>query len=212
MTNLTISIFGNKVFPEILNELNLFSNTKIIYVENINSNIINKVTNKQIIVFFAKEKNANEAVFLKDKNLPSLLVFDPLKIIKIQKNIFTDQILLPFRAINFKNKIHAILARHTFKESSLIELGKYIINKNERKIKNNDLELKLTEKEIDFLILFTLHNNPISKNFILKNLWKYSVESDTHTVETHIHRLRKKIYDKFNDDNFIKNNNKGYYI
>ena len=60
--------------------------------------------------------------------------------------------------------------------------------------------------------MFSQNNKPLSKNFVLEKVWNYSPESDTHTVETHIHRLRKKILDKFNDDNFIKNNEKGYYI
>ena len=88
----------------------------------------------------------------------------------------------------------------------------YTIDKNERKIKKDDLELQLTEKEVNFLILFSKNNKPLSRNFVLKNVWNYSLKSETHTIETHIHRLRKKIFQKFNDDNFIKNNNKGYYI
>ena len=51
-----------------------------------------------------------------------------------------------------------------------------------------------------------------SRNIVLNKVWNYSTESDTHTVETHIHRLRKKILEKFDDNNFIKNNDKGYYI
>ena len=82
---------------------------------------------------------------------------------------------------------------------------------NER-LKKNDLELKLTEKEINFLILFSQSREPVSKNVVLKNVWNYSSESDTHTVETHIHRLRKKILETFKDNQFIKINNKGYYI
>ena len=88
----------------------------------------------------------------------------------------------------------------------------YIIDRNERKIKKNELELQLTEKEIDFLISFSKSSKPLSKNYVLKNVWKYSDESDSHTVETHIYRLRKKILEKFKDNNFIKNNEKGYYI
>ena len=88
----------------------------------------------------------------------------------------------------------------------------YIIDKNERKIKKDDLELQLTEKEVNFLILFSKNNKPLSRNFVLRNAWNYSLKSETHTIETHIHRLRKKIFQKFNDNNFIKNNNKGYYI
>jgi len=70
----------------------------------------------------------------------------------------------------------------------------------------------LSEKEISFLILFSKSKEPISRSLVLKNVWNYSPESETHTVETHIHRLRKKILEKFDDNNFIKNNNKGYYI
>ena len=88
----------------------------------------------------------------------------------------------------------------------------YIIDRNERKIKKNNLELDLSEKEVNFLILFSESQGPIKRNFFLKNLWKYSESSETHTVETHIHRLRKKILEKFGDNNFIKNNDKGYYI
>jgi len=74
------------------------------------------------------------------------------------------------------------------------------------------LEIKLSEKEINFLILFSKNKEPINRILVLIIVWNYSSESETHTVETHIHRLRKKILEKFGDDNFIKNNNKGYYI
>ena len=62
------------------------------------------------------------------------------------------------------------------------------------------------------MILFSKNKEPISRHSVLKTVWNYSSASETHTVETHIHRLRKKILTKFKDDNFIKNNNKGYYI
>ena len=103
-------------------------------------------------------------------------------------------------------------AKYKFKESSLINLQGYIVDKNERKIKKDNLELQLTEKEINFLILFSQSEKPLSRNFVLKKVWNYSSKSDTHTVETHIHRLRNKILKKFDDNNFIKNNDKGYFI
>ena len=65
---------------------------------------------------------------------------------------------------------------------------------------------------ISFLLAYFILIEPKKRNFLLKNVWNYSSKSDTHTVETHIHRLRKKILEKFGDNNFIKNNNKGYYI
>jgi len=102
--------------------------------------------------------------------------------------------------------------KNKFKKNSLIKLNNYIIDKNERTIRKDNLKLKLSEKEINFLILFSKNSNPVSRKLVLKNVWHYSSESETHTVETHIYRLRKKILKKFNDNNFIKNNNKGYYI
>ena len=114
--------------------------------------------------------------------------------------------------IIFEKKLISLIAKYKFKKNSLIQLNEYIIDKNERNIKKNNLQLKLSEKEINFLILFSRSKEPVSKNIVLKNVWNYSSESETHTVETHIHRLRKKILKKFGDDNFIKNNNEGYYI
>ena len=119
---------------------------------------------------------------------------------------------MPFSILDLKKKIISLLARYEFYKGSLIDLNGYIINKNERKIKRSNLELQLTEKEINFLILFSQSNKPFNRNFLLKNVWNYSPESETHTIETHIHRLRKKILKQFNDNNFIKNNEEGYYI
>ena len=119
---------------------------------------------------------------------------------------------MPFSILDFEKKIISLIAKNEFKKNSLIRLSGYIIDKNERKIKKNNLELQLSEKEVNFLILFSKNKDPINRNLVLKSVWKYSVDSETHTVETHIHRLRKKILDKFKDNNFIKNNNKGYYI
>ena len=125
---------------------------------------------------------------------------------------FVEQLNIPFRILDLEKKIVSLLARYKFNKSSLINLSGYTIDKNERKVRKNNLVLQLTEKEINFLILFSQNNQPLSRNFILKNVWNYSSKSDTHTVETHIHRLRKKFLEKFKDSNFIKNNDKGYYI
>ena len=119
---------------------------------------------------------------------------------------------MPFSILDFKKKVITAFAKNEFKKNSLINLNDYVIDKNERKIKKNNLELQLSEKEINFLILFSEKKEPINRSLVLKNVWNYSSESETHTVETHIHRLRKKILQKFGDNNFIKNNNKGYYI
>ena len=92
-----------------------------------------------------------------------------------------------------------------------MQIHNYILDKNERKLTKEKLSLDLTEKEIDLIEL--LYNKSfIKKKEILSIIWKYSDDADTHTVETHIYRLRKKIKKVFDDDLFIKNNKKGYNI
>ena len=86
------------------------------------------------------------------------------------------------------------------------------MNKNEKRLVKDKNYISLTEKEIQLLELLLLNEKPISKNKILEEVWKYSTSADTHTVETHIYRLRKKIKSKFKDENFILNNKSGYLL
>ena len=87
-----------------------------------------------------------------------------------------------------------------------------MLDKNERKLSKAENSIILTEKEVQLLELFLNEKKPISKDNILSSVWNYSSEADTHTVETHIYRLRKKINEKFLDENFILNNKDGYYL
>ena len=212
MTDLTISIFGNKIFSEILNEMRLFSKYKIIYYEDLNLCVSDAEEKNQLVIFFVSGLNKIFFDEVKKNNFPLITITQSPIQQKMLLGEFVEQLNMPFTILDLEKKVVSLLARFKFKKSSLINLRGYTINKNERKIKRNNLELQLTEKEIDFLILFSQNVKPLSRNFILKNVWYYSSKSDTHTVETHIHRLRKKILKKFSDNNFIKNNNKGYYI
>ena len=99
-----------------------------------------------------------------------------------------------------------------FNKNSSIEIKNYFLNKNEKKLSKLENFIILTEKEIQLLELFLNIKKPISKDKILSTVWNYSTDADTHTVETHIYRLRKKIADKFMDNNFIYNNKDGYYL
>ena len=212
MDNHTISIFGSKIFLEIINEVKLFSKFKIKFYDNLDLCIEDAEKESQLVVFFANELNKNFLNKIKINNFPLILVVKfPVTKNKLSGEII-EQLDMPFTIFDFKKKIISLIAKNEFKKNSLIHLSGYIIDKNERNIKKDNLELQLSEKEINFLILFAKNKEPISKNLLLKNVWKYSAGSETHTVETHIHRLRKKILKKFNDRDFIKNNNKGYYI
>ena len=212
MSNLTISIFGNKIFLEIINEVKLFSKFKIQYYEDLNLCEQDAEKHNTLAIFFVGKKDISSFRKNKINNFPSILITES----SIPKSMFSselrEQLKMPFTILEFEKKVISLLAKNEFRKNSLIQLDDYIIDKNERKIKKNDLELQLSEKEINFLILFSKNKEPISRNLVLKNVWHYSSKTETHTVETHIHRLRKKILEKFGDDNFIKNNNKGYYI
>ena len=212
MNKLTISTFGNKIFPEIINEIKLFSEIKVKYYENLNLCIDEVNEENHLLVFFVTDLNKNYLSKIKIKNLPIILIFEP----SVERNLISGELIeklnMPFTISDFNKRIISLNAKNKFKKNSLINLNKYVIDKNERKIKKNNLELKLSEKEIDFLILFTKTKKPVTRDIVLENVWNYSLESETHTVETHIHRLRKKIFEKFGDNNFIKNNDQGYYI
>ena len=212
MDNHTISIFGSKILLEIINEVKLFSKFKIKFYDNLDLCIEDAKKESQLVVFFVNELNKNFLNKIKINNFPLILVVEsPVTKNKLSGELI-EQLDVPFTIFDFKKKIISLIAKNEFKKNSLIHLSGYIIDKNERKIKKDNLELQLSEKEINFLILFTENKDPISKNLLLKNVWNYSAGSETHTVETHIHRLRKKILKKFDDRDFIKNNNKGYYI
>ena len=108
--------------------------------------------------------------------------------------------------------VESIAAKKIFSKNSSIEIKKYLLNKNEKKLTKNNIEIILTEKEIQLLELFLNNKKPISKDEILSSVWNYSSDADTHTVETHVYRLRKKINDKFSDENFIVNTKDGYSL
>ena len=127
-------------------------------------------------------------------------------------NNFDALILLPTSLKEINAVIESVAAKKTFSKNSSIKIKKYLLNKNEKKLSKNENEIILTEKEIQLLELFLNSKKPISKDKILSSIWNYSSNADTHTVETHIYRLRKKINDKFSDENFIINTKDGYFL
>tara|TARA_B100000700_G_scaffold320121_1_gene416773 strand:- start:461 stop:874 length:414 start_codon:yes stop_codon:yes gene_type:complete len=130
---------------------------------------------------------------------------------KIKKNF--DYILKLPTSIKELNKIiESSEAKNQFTKNSSIKIKKYFLDKNEKKLTKGESFISLTEKEIQLLELFLLKKKILSKDSILSQVWNYSSNADTHTVETHIYRLRKKISKEFSDEHFILNNKEGYYI
>ena len=130
-----------------------------------------------------------------------------------KKDVRFDHILkLPTTIEEINNAAESASARRKFNQNSSINIKSYLLDKNEKKLLKGNEFIILTEKEIQLLDLFLKSKKQISKNDILTSVWNYSSDADTHTVETHIYRLRKKISEKFSDDKFILNNKKGYYL
>ena len=118
----------------------------------------------------------------------------------------------PIKISNLTDQLNARLIQQNYSAQSNININKYILDTNSRVLKKSNKELKLTEREIDTIIFLKNKNKPAKVDILQKEVWKYGEDLETHTVETHIYRLRKKIKDTFNDDTFIQSKKDGYTI
>jgi len=174
-------------------------------------NEINELSNKYDVLLI------HESI-LKDENTKkSLNKISSNKILisksKDFKNFkFDERLNIPINISELNKKAVELSARKEFSSNSSIEIKDYILDKNEKKLKKNNSFIIVTEKEIQLLELLFKKKDFLKKKIILETVWKYASDADTHTVETHIYRLRKKIIDEFNDKNFIINSKEGYKI
>ena len=185
MSSKILIIYEYQNLFEILNEIS----------ENLNFKILNcKKKEYEKIKFYPKI----DYLILSHKKIEginNILILDnfPIKLEKLLENI----------NVNFlKNK---------FYNQSNIKIGKYNLDLNSRKISFQSKNLDLTERETN-LIIFIHGKKDATIKDLQKNVWDYSPNLETHTVETHIYRLRKKMKEIFEDENFILNNNNGYSI
>jgi len=119
---------------------------------------------------------------------------------------------LPVKIDKLIEKINIQLLKQKYNYQSEIQIKQYKLNLNSREISLNKKLIKLTEREIDIILFLNENKKPQSINVLQKEVWDHTYELETHTVETHIYRLRKKIKDKFDDDKFIISLKKGYLI
>jgi hypothetical protein len=198
MFNQSVSII------EFSNLYNILTEVKSLFIFNIrnyeNSVIfLNEIESKNIEIINSTiiVNNNNHPLFSNNKiNRNNILVIDkfPIKI----------EILL--------DKINTHLIKQKYNFQSNLNIKKYNLNLNSRTIINGSKELKLTEREIDIILFLNENKKPQSVINLQNKVWGYSFDLETHTVETHIYRLRKKIKDKFNDEKFIVSHDEGYKI
>ena len=186
MNNQTLVIYDFKILYEILKEIE----------EHLNFDLINtkKLTDKD-----SKTKKNQNYLIISNKKIKD----------------FDEYMLIDHSPINLTKLIESINIRFLKKKYNLqsdIDLGKYRLNLNSRKMYNGDISLALTEREANIIIYLKNSLEPVKISKLQTEVWGHNSKLDTHTVETHIYRLRKKINDFFKDNQFIKSSKIGYTI
>ena len=208
MHKLDVIVLGSKSFISTLNELSPYLKFKISIINE--NNLKESLRNTTLLLC--------DNDFIDDKtNFDLIKKSKCIKILASRKNnknshLFDSVIKLPTTIKEINDVFEICISKKKFVENSSIQVKEYLLDKNEKKLNKDGSFLILTEKEVQLLELFEKNSKPISKSKILSLVWHYASDADTHTVETHIYRLRKKIADKFSDEKFIQNNKEGYYL
>ena len=208
-----ILVFGSYNFNKTLDEIkNKLSFNLIIYDSK--EYLKQTINNYHILLIdyeFLNKKTEVDLIKFENFKLPILLLIDPKT--KVNKNfIFNDQLYFPINILDLKKKINDLLSSYKFSKNSSVIIKNYTIDKNLKIMKKDNIFINLTEKEVNLLFLLNEEKKPLNKKVILKKIWQYSIDADTHTVETHIYRLRKKVLEKFGDKEFINIFKEGYSL
>ena len=186
MDKQNLIIFKQDILYEIIKELEENLNFNIFYIsaENDLEDLLANLSNYLIITQMELNKKNNQFLFNKT----------PIKLSKLIE------------------KINIQFLKQQFIEKSELSVGKYKIDTNSRELILKDKVLKLTEKETSIIIYLSKTKDAVGIDQLQSEVWEYHSKLETHTVETHIYRLRKKISKTFNDDNFIVSKKDGYQI
>ena len=179
----TIIIHQNKILYNILDEISKNINFKVIFIDDNNLNL-GEIENYIVIT---------------ENNIP-----------EIKKQLVIG--IFPIKLDKLLEIINITFLKQEYSSQSKINIGNYELNLNSRILSFDGIELNLTEMEANLILYLKNSNKPSSVKKLQKNVWRHMPDLETHTVETHIYRLRKKIKDKFKDDNFIKSLKDGYQI
>ncbi len=158
------------------------------------------------ILFADSENILNDTI----KNLNNYLIITDREYSNIGHQFVLND--TPINISKLAEKINIEFLKAQFNSQSEVKVNNYIINLNSREMMAKNIKLKLTEKEINTIIFLTKSNKPIGVDELQEKVWSYQSDIETHTVETHIYRLRKKILNTFNDNEFIISKKNGYQI
>jgi hypothetical protein len=193
MSKSVVNIVDFTALYNVLFEVKEFLNFEVVNYENVNI-FLEKIQ---------KDESIKNSIII-SRNILSHKDLNQKNIINLEDK--------PINFISLIDKINTNLLKLKYNFQSKIEIKDYILNLNSRVISSKKNELKLTEREIDIILFLNEKKSPQNINTLQKEVWGHSADLETHTVETHIYRLRKKITNQFNDENFIISEKEGYFI
>jgi|TARA_E500000331_G_scaffold222487_1_gene213022 hypothetical protein len=186
MNNQNLLIYQLPYLWEIMNELEGYLNFKVTEISN--------------------KKNLDDQI----NSIPNYLIITKKQIQKTKNFLLLNN--EPIKISKLIEKINIQLLKQKFNDQSQIIINNYKINVNSREIFQDNKKLKLTEKEIQTILYLSKSTKPTTSDELQSKVWRYQNDLETHTVETHIYRLRKKFLNYFNDNNFIISEKNGYKI
>ena len=210
MHKINVLTIGPKNFNTSIEELKDYLNFKL---TTSNDNLENIILDTFDVLFVHQDflqQNTAKNLLRKSNNIKILITH--LNNPNSGYEDFNDILQMPVSVKDINQIVENSIIKKSFNKNSSIKIKSYILNKNEKKLYRDADFILLTEKEIQLLEIFLRNKRPVNKDKILNEVWKYVSDVDTHTVETHIYRLRKKIKNKFFDDDFILNYNEGYSL
>ena len=208
MNNINLHIIGSETFVSLLDELSLGYH--------ISSNKILKYNKQDVFVriVFVEKLQARETKKFFLENIPTIFLLnnrDYLIKNKLSVKEFHVALYLPIEILSFREILNILISKYNFFKKSKIIINGYEIDSNQRVIMKKGIKVKLTEKELN-LILILERNNGLEKSSLLKSIWNHNSDLESHAFETHLHRLRKKMNTVFKDTRFIREKNSLYYL
>ena len=208
MNNIHLHIIGSETFVSLLDELSLDYH--------ISFNKILKYNKQDVFVriIFVEKLQVREIKKFFLENIPTIFLLnnkDYLIKNKLTLKEFHVILYAPIEILSFREILNILISKYSFSKKSKIIINGYEIDSNQRVIMKKGIKVKLTEKELN-LILILETNNGLEKSSLLKSIWKHNSDLESHAFETHLHRLRKKMNKFFKDTKFILEKNSLYYL
>ena len=191
-----------------------------LYIINL-SNFYNIISELKEHIEYELQKFENKEIFFDQYKSKSISIENSILVVPegeynfFVKNINEDQIIKckpPINIFDFIENLNVRFIQKKYQDQSNIIVKDFFLDINSRELKKNKISLKLTERETDMILFLNKSKKPVNVSTLEKEIWQHSSDLETHTVETHIYRLRKKIKTEFGNDDLIKSDKDGYII